>query len=79
MSKVFTLLEEISMKGVIVGVQSHTQIREAVDSFSNETLTRILPMLTENSAKRLLKNADAVVYLTIGRDDVTDKIKRIAK
>jgi chemotaxis protein histidine kinase CheA len=72
----FTLyehLESIANEGYEVSLQTHFQIREYEDAYSGKTLTRLLPLMTENNAIRVLKNADAVVMIQIMSDEKDPK------
>lgn len=68
MFRVYSLCEEIAEEGHEVALQSHFQIREHEDTYSGEKMSRTLPMMTENNAIRILKNADAVVFIKIMSD-----------
>lgn len=68
MFRVYSLCEEIAEDGHEVAMQSHFQIREHEDTYSGEKMSRTLPMMTENNAIRILKNADAVVFIKIMSD-----------
>jgi|LGOV01.1.fsa_nt_gb hypothetical protein len=68
MFRVYSLCEEIAENGHEVALQSHFQIREHEDTYSGEKMSRTLPMMTENNAIRILKNADAVVFIKIMSD-----------
>jgi hypothetical protein len=68
MFRIYELLEEIADAGYHVVLQSHFQIREYTDNYSGETMSRTLPMMTENNAIRILKNASAVVFIKVMSD-----------
>lgn len=73
MFTVYELCEEIADMGYEVSLQSHFQIREYEDAYSGEKQTRLLPMMTENNAIRVLKNADAVVMIKLMPDEKDKK------
>jgi len=74
MFRVYELCEEIAEQGYEVSLQTHFQIREYEDAYSGDKTTRLLPLMTENNAIRVLKNADAVVMIKVMPDGKDRKI-----
>lgn len=74
MFRIYELVEEIVEDGYHVVLQSHFQIREYTDNYSGETMSRTLPMMTENNAIRVLKNAAAVIFIKIMSDPKDPKV-----
>lgn len=76
MLQIYELCEEIAQQDHEVAVQSHFQVREHNDSYSGEEMSRVLPMMTEKNATRVLKNADIVAFYRVGSDSKDKKIPK---
>lgn len=63
MAEIFNLIDQLATKVNVVTI-SHIQARETKDDVSNTNYVKILPQFTESSAKRYLKNASYVWYVT---------------
>ena len=78
MTRVFDLCEQLAEKGMEVALISHETVRSYTDSYTGETMSSILPAMTESTAKRFIKNADALVYLKVMPDpDDKTKVQRV--
>ena len=76
MNRVYELCEELDEMGYEVALQSHFQVRDHTDQYSGETMSRVLPMMTEGNAVRILKNAAAVVFIKVMPDPKDPKVVR---
>lgn len=74
MADLFKKLEYLA-KSMNIVLICHTKTIENTDSMSGNKVTRIIPAFTENTAKRICKNADMVAW--IGAKTVTNEDSKI--